>query len=550
MPRDQLLPAHDDSLVLRALDIFRRRKILAVTVFGVVLASAVSFAIYLPDLYRATTVVLVERPVPEAFVRPAVSGELEGRLHVIRQEILSRARLTELIERFNLYPELRQHSPLETALDQMRNDMQIELTGPEHVSGRKTTVAFKLSYTGASGDTVADVTNALAAFYVAQNYDIRSGEATRTTGFLKAQLDGARRELEQREAGLRAYTTSHPGELPQQVEVNLAALERLNTQLRLNGERQLRVLEESEKLSEGMAAAAAAAAADGGTPERGGPVGVNPLAERLERMKRELQLLEAQRFTSRHPDVVRLKTEIASLERERQDSLVREAERAKAEQATREAAAPPPPSPAAVATAAATRRRTLDGMTAELEKLKREEAGLRQTIAEFEKRLEAVPEREQEFGRLTRDYQAARDVYDSLLKRFDEAQLGETMEVDRQGERFRILEPALPPPSPSAPNRLRLLIVGLLLAVATGVAAVLAVERFDETFHSIDDIRAFTRVPVMATIPDIKSAFWKRALRTAVAAACIVAVIALSAVMSARLARGNQQVVWMLTRGA
>jgi polysaccharide chain length determinant protein (PEP-CTERM system associated) len=549
MPRDQLLPAHDDSLVLRALDIFRRRKILAVTVFGVVLASAVSFAIYLPDLYRATTVVLVERPVPEAFVRPAVSGELEGRLHVIRQEILSRARLTELIERFDLYPELRQRSPLETALDQMRNDMQIELTGPEHVSGRKTTVAFKLSYTGASGETVADVTNALATFYVAQNYDIRSGEATRTTGFLKGQLDAARRELEQREGGLRAYTTSHPGELPQQVEVNLAALERLNTQLRLNGERQLRVLEESEKLSEGMAVAAAAAA-DGGAPERGSPVGVNPLAERLERMKRELQLLEGQRFTSRHPDVVRLKTEIASLERERQDSLVREAERAKAEQATREAAAPPPPSPGAVATAAATRRRTLEGMTAELDKLKREEAGLRQTIADLERRLEAVPEREQEFGRLTRDYQAARDVYDSLLKRFDEAQLGETMEVDRQGERFRILEPALPPPSPSAPNRLRLLVVGLLLAVATGVAAVLAVEHFDGTFHGVDDIRAFTRVPVMATIPDIKSAFWKRALRTAVAAACIVAVIALSAVMSARLARGNQQVVWMLTRGA
>ena len=75
-----------------------------------------------------------------------------------------------------------------------------------------------------------------------------------------------------------------------------------------------------------------------------------------------------------------------------------------------------------------------------------------------------MPEREQEFDRLTHDYQAARDVHDSLLKRFDEAQLGETMEVDRQGERFRILEPALPPPSPTAPDRFQLLLVGLLLA--------------------------------------------------------------------------------------
>jgi polysaccharide chain length determinant protein (PEP-CTERM system associated) len=548
MARDPLMPAHDDSLLLRSLDLFRRRKLLTVTAFAAVVASATSFAVCLPDLYRATTVVLVERPVPEAFVRPTVTGEIEGRLHVIKQEILSRARLTGLIEQFNLYPDLRERFPLDTALDQMRHDMQIELTGPEHVSGRKTTVAFKLTYTGANGETAADVTNALAAFYVAQNYDIRSGEASRTTGFLKAQLDSARQQLELREAGLRAYTTSHPGELPQQVEVNLAALERLNTQLRLNGERQLRVLEEAEKLSEGLAAAAAAG--DTSATERGGPVAVNLLAERLERMKRELQLLEAQQYTGKHPDVVRLKTEIAALERERQDSLVREAQRAKAEQTARDAAAPPPPSPTLIAAAGTARRRTLEGFNNELEKLKREEATLRQTIAEFEKRLEAVPEREQEFGRLTRDYQAARDVYDSLLKRYDEAQLGETMEVDRQGERFRILEPALPPPSPSAPNRLRLLIVGLLLAVSAAVAVALTAEHVDGTFHGIDDIRAFTRVPVVATIPDIRIGFWTRAIRITAAVVCVVAVTVFSAMASARMARGNQQIVWMLTRGA
>src|SRR5262249_50505920 len=169
-------------------DIFRRRRLLAVATFGAVFAAVVSFARYLPDLYRGTAVVLVERPVPEAFVRPAVTGGLESRLHMIKQEILSRTRLTELITRFNVYPELRKQYPLDTALDQMRHDMDIELTGPEQVSGRKTTVAFKLSYTGASGNTVADVTNALAAFYVGQNDSIRSNQATQTADFLKAQL--------------------------------------------------------------------------------------------------------------------------------------------------------------------------------------------------------------------------------------------------------------------------------------------------------------------------------------------------------------------------
>src|SRR5215467_4717324 len=166
MTPDNLTSGHDESLALRAFDIFRRRKLLAIAAFSAVFASVLSFARYLPDLYRGTAVVLVERPVPEAFVRPAVTGELESRLHVIKQEILSRTRLTALINRFDLYPDLRKRYPLDTALDQMRHDMDIELTGPEQVSGRKTTVAFKLSYTGATGATVAGVTNALAAFYV------------------------------------------------------------------------------------------------------------------------------------------------------------------------------------------------------------------------------------------------------------------------------------------------------------------------------------------------------------------------------------------------
>ena len=108
MPRDILSTAQEDSMMLRSLEILRRRKLVALVVFATVLASAVTFALYLPNLYRATAVVLVERPVSEQFVRAAVSGELESRLHIIKQEILSRARLTHLITKYNLYPELTQ----------------------------------------------------------------------------------------------------------------------------------------------------------------------------------------------------------------------------------------------------------------------------------------------------------------------------------------------------------------------------------------------------------------------------------------------------------
>src|SRR5262245_17758957 len=105
MAYDHFAANREESFLLRTLEILRRRKTVAVTIFTAVLVCALSFARYLPDLFRATAVVLVERQLPETFVRPAVSGELESRLHVIKQETLSRARLTELITRFNLYPD-------------------------------------------------------------------------------------------------------------------------------------------------------------------------------------------------------------------------------------------------------------------------------------------------------------------------------------------------------------------------------------------------------------------------------------------------------------
>ena len=554
MPRDILSSSNEQSLAFRAVDIFRRRKIVVVLVFAAVVASAASFALYLPDLYRASATVLVERPVPESYVRPAVSGELESRLHVIKQEILSRARLTELIDRFNLYPDLRKREAFDTVLDQMRHDIDIELTGPEQVSGRKTTASFKLSYTGAKDETVADVTNALAAFYVAQNDHIRSQEATRLAEFLKAQLDATKKQLERDEGSMRAYTSKHPGELPSQVDLNLHSLDRLNTQLRLNGERQLKLLEDREKLAESQLSTVDA--------KTGEPLPASDMiADRIESLKHDLADLEGRGFTSRHPDVVRLRTEITTLERDRQDNLVRQRASGDAPPLAGTAAAaatgtsgsssgPAAPAAPVPTTTLSARRRVLAAMDAEMAKLKGDEAGLRQAISAIETRLASAPEREQEYQRITRDHASTKDLYDSLLKRYEDAQLAESMENDKQGERFRLLETALPPSGPVAPNRVRLMIIGLLFALVAAGAAALTAEQFDPTFHSLDDLRDFTNVPVLAAISYMSPGHGRRVFRFAVATASVLAVIAIAVAVSAYAARGNEQIVWLLARGA
>ena len=517
---DTRLSTAEEPFVLRALEILRRRSVIAFAVFAAIVVASVVLARYLPDLYRADAKVLVERQLPESVVRPAVSGELESRLHVIKQEILSRDRVVELMNRYNLYPELRAKGDIDTAIDQVRRDIAVELTGPEQVSGRTKTVSFNLSFTGDDRSTVADVTNAIASFYVAQNDAMRSEEAARATKFLKEQVDNAKSQLGVAEKTIEAYTDQHAGELPTQVDMNMATLERLNTQLRLNGEKQMRTLDERERLIDNAPAPMPA------TPAVKTAV-VNP---RMEKLQKDLAALEG--FPDKHPDVRRIKDEIATLEAEEKKAAETPAD------GNAPAAAVPPP----------TRSRTVASLDAELSQLKAEETSVRATIAQVEKRLESVPYRQNEYATISRDHSAKREQYESLVKRYEEAQLGQSMESENQGERFKVLEGAIAPSGPVAPNRMRLVIMGLFLAGLAASLAVLLAEQFDTSFHTVDDLRQFTRVPVLVAIPRLKATPTRRVLRTAFVTASMIAAFFLIGTLSAYLARDNETIVRLLVR--
>ena len=539
MARDLLASTADDSLAVRILDILRRRRLLAMGTFAAVLAAAVAFAIYLPDIYQGQALVLIERPIDENIVRATDSapGELESRLHIIKQEILSRDRALELIKRFNLYPKLMRAADADGALNQMRTDVEVNPSGPEQVSGKVKTVSFTLKYTGDSAKTAADVTNAIASFYVQQNESMRSQSALGTLQFLRQQLAEAKGALDRQDSAITQFTSKYTGQLPQQVGINLATLERMNTQLRLNGEQQLRLIEQREKLAEGLQDPTNIARAENpdATPE------MLERLKQLDKLKGDLAQLQT-KFTSKHPDVVRLQEQIADLEQQQKQD---EASLDKKRQALQAAAAA---STAAADDAKAPRRQTIASLDDQLAKLKEEEQAIRTTIASFEQRLEGAPEREQEFALVTRDRQVAKDLYDNMLKRYDEAQLAASVETDRQGERFRVLESALPPEGPTGPNRFRLMLMGILLALAAAVGMVLTAEQFDASFHGVDELREFTSVPVLVSIPPIGPMPLKRRLLTGLATVSALAMIALIAAASAYVAHGNEQLARLIGR--
>src|SRR3989475_7642334 len=170
------------------LSVWSRRKWLAILAFAGPMSAAVSLITFLPNVYRSVATVLVDRQqIPETFVQATVTSALETRLHTISQEILSRSRLEALINRFGLYPDLRQRLASEEVIGRMRKDIKLELKGAEVRGQREATVAFTISYQGSDPATVALVTNTLASFYIEENLKARERQATGTEEFPKVQ---------------------------------------------------------------------------------------------------------------------------------------------------------------------------------------------------------------------------------------------------------------------------------------------------------------------------------------------------------------------------
>ena len=508
------------------LDVWRRRKWLAIAVFGIVFAGAVTAVASLPNLYKASATVLIERPrISEAFVRTSVTAELETRIQTIHRQVMSRQRLTDVINRLGLYPEWRGLVSIDTLVDRLRQEAQLRLQGVEQSTGRTETIAFTLSYSGRNPDMVARVANTLAAFYIDGNTQNREQQATETADFLEARLADAKRELDQ-QADREKQTKQRQTTELHQIEVSLTALERLNTQLRLNNEAQMRALERRERLELQLADAESAPAA--------APAADSPAAQLL-KLREQLAQLRRQ-YSDQYPEVIRLRAEIAALEPEASDG---------GPGGNISAAAPATPARLAA-------KQALSNADNELRSLKAEEASLRTMIASHEARVDSAPASRLPVDDTSREYDALNERYQALMKRFEEAHLAENLERGQNTEQFRILDSAIAPLQPAAPSRFWLLLMGLAGALACGLATMIAAEKLDTTFHSADDLQTFTNLPTLARIRLIPTPARARRerFRFVLFAAAALGLAAVVVAGSYYVAGGNEQIVRMTARPA
>jgi uncharacterized protein involved in exopolysaccharide biosynthesis len=146
-----------------------------------------------------------------------------------------------------------------------------------------------------------------------------------------------------------------------------------------------------------------------------------------------------------------------------------------------------------------------------------EQARLNGVIAEYRKRVDAVPTRETEMTELMRDYDTLQKTYTSLLQSQQGATIAANLERRQIGEQFKVLDPARPAERPISPDRLRLNLLGALVGLGLGLGLAALMEYRDTTFRAEEDVLQVLALPVLAVIPLMESPRDQRARRLRIA---------------------------------
>jgi polysaccharide chain length determinant protein (PEP-CTERM system associated) len=532
----------------------RRRRLLALLPLLLVLAATVSLAFFLPSVWTARATVLVNNQlIPEAYVRSSVNVDPETRLLTLTHQILDGPRLSKIIEQFKLYPALRRNRPAADVVERMRRDIRVEIPEERERRNREGRMPiFTVAYTATDQEVAANVANTLAALFDEENRRSSQQQAAGTSEFLETQLREMRTRLAAQEQKITAYKEQNLGELPEQREVNLRTIERLQLQLSIAGENNRRAIDRRQLISQSLNDLDTASAMSvGGGAAPGGDMSA---AARLAVLRQELTALQTT-YSDKYPDVIATKEQIRLLEaRVAQDEKKLAAAQAAAAAAPKNGAAPANRASRDLRLAAAnpyvlSLMQQQDQAAVEVKATVEEIAGLNRQLAVYQRRLENTPKREAELATITRDYETTRDTFRSLLAKRSEADITSNLELGAKGEQFRVIEPARPPGRPAGPNRLRLLMVGILLALGAAGAAVIVAEQMDTSYRRADEVRDTAGVPVLSTIPrivtdaDRTAARRQRGLAVAATAVALMLVVGGSFVV----AHNNQSLVTMLS---
>ena len=520
------MPLRENMQPSEYLDILRRRKWLVIFSFLFILFGAFVYSVVAPELYKSsTTILVVPQRVPEGYVRSTISMKIEERLTTIQQQVMSRTRLTMVMDELGLFKAERKKVPTEEIVDAMRKRIQIQVASSEKTRQRgEGSDAFTLTFTHENPQMAMLTASRLASFFIDENLKTREQQAVGTSEFLESQLQETKGKLEAQEEKVKEYKLRFMGELPQQLQANLQILSRLQDQMKINSD-SIRSAQDRKVYIEAQIGALEAqrnaitsqlGAAGTENAVVSGDQGL-ALANELAAKRSQLAALSG-KYTEQYPELRRLKEEVAQLEKQLTEPARKEAAPgATVATSTRRPVAGGPAysaAPGAKEWEEINRLRAQSaGLDSEIASQKKDRVAIGKNIANLEARVEKSPRREQEMISLTRDYDNLKAQYDDLLKKKLDADVSQNLEKRQKGEQFQILDPANLPQEPFTPNRPRIFGIALMAAFLVGIGGAVGLEMLNPTLQGTNDFKHFFDLHVLGSIPAIRDGSYDRKVK-------------------------------------
>ena len=455
------------SLVLPAfvqdpMGVLRRRWLWMLACLVVGIGTTTAIVLTLEPTYRAETTILVSsQQIPEAFVRTTVVEDSMAQINAIIGQVLSRQNLASLVEKYALYEEQREREPLAAVIQGMRSDIEIwpqESFNQTRAQG--SSQVFVIRYESADRVLAADVANELAGFFTAANIEMRNRQAQLTTDFLRREMLRAERELREQEHRITEFLQQRGG-LPGELAANLARLERLQAQ-RQSLATQIDAAESRLMLLNSQT----------DEPLDIGPTPRSLLSDLKAELEHELVIL-----TEEHPNVIALQRRIARLEADvvEQESI--------------------PTGPSQRVLQIANEQRQLRNLRAQA-------ARIEVSMEQLDEEVRLTPMRQEEFAALEQRATVLRENYLGFLRKVQEAELAQSLELAQHGARISVLDRATPPSRPRHP-RWKLMSAGFVGAFAIAISLAVILELLDGVVVSQKQLEALTETPVLGSVPRI-----------------------------------------------
>lgn len=124
---------------------------------------------------------------------------------------------------------------------------------------------------------------------------------------------------------------------------------------------------------------------------------------------------------------------------------------------------------------------------------------LSEIVEEYDKRLNKLPTSTIDLARLQREQASYEKLFTQVEQRYQEAIINEQSVPGN----VLIVDDGLVPHSPSKPNRLMIVLIGLILGIGMGVAFAFVKDHFDNTIKTPEDIQK-KNINILAWIPQIE----------------------------------------------